>query len=46
VVNLGRVREIEPGFKGTLLLAIDTRAHETVPVSRRHVPSVRQALGL
>jgi hypothetical protein len=46
LVNLARVREIEPGFKGTLFLATDTRVHETVPVSRRHAPSVRQALGL
>ena len=46
LVNLGRVREIEPGFTGTLFLATDTRVHETVPVSRRHAPSVRQALGL
>ena len=46
LVNLGRVREIEPGFKGTLALATDTRVHETVPVARRHVPQVRQALGL
>jgi DNA-binding LytR/AlgR family response regulator len=46
LVNLGRVREIEPGFKGALFLATDTRSHETVPVARRHVPRVRQALGL
>jgi sigma-54 dependent transcriptional regulator, acetoin dehydrogenase operon transcriptional activator AcoR len=46
LVNLGRVREIEPGFKGALFLATDTRRHETVPVARRHVPRVRQALGL
>lgn len=46
LVNLARVREIEQGFKGSMFLATDTRAHETVPVSRRHVPSVRQALGL
>jgi hypothetical protein len=46
LVNLGRVREIEQGFKGTLFLATDTRAHETVPVSRRHAPHLRQALGL
>ena len=45
-INLGRVREIEPGFKGTLFLATDTRTHETVPVARRHIPYVRQALGL
>ena len=46
LVNLARVREIEQGFKGTLFLATDTRVRETVPVSRRHAPSVRQALGL
>src|SRR3954468_3399802 len=46
LVNLGRVREIEQGFKGALFLATDTRSHETVPVARRHVPRVRQALGL
>jgi hypothetical protein len=46
LVNLGRVREIEQGFKGTLFLATDTRAHETVPVARRQIAAVRQALGL
>lgn len=46
LVNLGRVREIEHGFKGALYLATGTRSHETVPVARRHVPQVRQALGL
>jgi sigma-54 dependent transcriptional regulator, acetoin dehydrogenase operon transcriptional activator AcoR len=46
LVNLGRVREIEQGFKGALFLGTDARTHESVPVSRRHVPAVRQALGL
>jgi len=46
LVNLGRVREIEQGFKGTLLLTTDVHTHETVPVARRHVPQVHQALGL
>jgi sigma-54 dependent transcriptional regulator, acetoin dehydrogenase operon transcriptional activator AcoR len=46
LVNLGRVREIEHGFKGALFLATDTRPRETVPVARRHIPYVRQALGL
>jgi hypothetical protein len=46
LVNLGRVREVEQGFKGALFLATGTRSHETVPVARRHVPEVRQALGL
>jgi hypothetical protein len=46
LINLNRVREIEQGFKGTLFLATDTRTHETVPVARRHIPYLRQALGL
>jgi sigma-54 dependent transcriptional regulator, acetoin dehydrogenase operon transcriptional activator AcoR len=46
LVNLGRVREVEQGFKGTLYLATDVPAHEVVPVSRRHAPQLRQALGL
>lgn len=46
LVNVGRIREVEQGFKGTLLLATDTRTHETVPVARRHVAYLRQALGL
>lgn len=46
LVNLSRVREVEKGFKGTLLLATDARVHETVPVARRHAPYLRQALGL
>jgi hypothetical protein len=46
LVNLGRIREIEQGFKGTLLLVTDARAHETVPVARRHAAQLRQAIGL
>jgi hypothetical protein len=46
LVNLSRVREIEQGIKGTLFLTTDTRIHETVPVARRHIPYLRQALGL
>jgi hypothetical protein len=46
LVNLSRVREVEKGFKGTLLLSTDTKTHETVPVARRHAPYLRQALGL
>jgi hypothetical protein len=46
LVNLSRIREIESGFKGTLFLTTDTHAHETVPVARRHVPHLHQALGL
>ncbi|HEU5157685.1 MAG TPA: LytTR family transcriptional regulator DNA-binding domain-containing protein [Streptosporangiaceae bacterium] len=46
LVNLNRVREIEQGFKGTLLLITDARSHETVPVARRHAPHLRQSIGL
>ncbi|OZM78739.1 DNA-binding protein [Pseudonocardia sp. MH-G8] len=45
LVNLARVREVEQGFKGALFLATDARSRETVPVSRRHAPQLRQALG-
>jgi sigma-54 dependent transcriptional regulator, acetoin dehydrogenase operon transcriptional activator AcoR len=46
LVNLSRVREVEHGLKGTLYLATDPQAREAVPVSRRHAPQLRQALGL
>ena len=45
LVNLGRVREVEQGFNGTLFLATDPPARELVPVARRHAPQLRQALG-
>ena len=46
LVNVSRIREVEQGFKGTLFVTTDTRTHETVPVSRRHVPQLHQVLGL
>ncbi len=46
LVNLARVREIERGFKGELLLVLDVRGGEAVPVSRRNAPAVRRALGI
>jgi sigma-54 dependent transcriptional regulator, acetoin dehydrogenase operon transcriptional activator AcoR len=46
LVNLGRIREIEEGFRGTLFLVTQTRTHETVPVARRHIPYLRRALGV
>jgi len=46
LVNLNRIREIEPGFKGSLFLHTDTRTHESVPVARRHMADVRRAFGL
>ncbi len=46
LVNLGRVREVERGYKGELFLVMDGRANEKVPVSRRNAPTVRRALGI
>jgi hypothetical protein len=46
VVNLSRIREIERGFKGELILVMDDRTNETVPVSRRNAPAVRRALDI
>jgi hypothetical protein len=46
LVNLNRIREISQGFKGSLFLHTDTRTHESIPVARRHLADVRQALGL
>ena len=46
VVNLARVREVERGRGGELLLVMDDSAAETVPVSRRNAPAVRRALAI
>jgi DNA-binding LytR/AlgR family response regulator len=46
LVNLRRIKEIEPGFNGALWLITDTRAREVVPVSRRHAPEFRRVIGL
>jgi DNA-binding LytR/AlgR family response regulator len=46
VVNLSRVREIERGLKGELLLVMDDGTNEMIPVSRRNTPAVRRALDI
>lgn len=46
LINLGRVREVDQSFKTGVYLANGNRARETVPVARRHIPDLRQALGL
>lgn len=46
LVNLRRVVELERGIKGELLLVTDPRVPEFVPVSRRHAPMIRRALGV
>src|SRR4051794_36018274 len=46
LVNLSSVRAIDRGERGELLLVMDSRTREAVPVSRRNVPAVRRALGI
>jgi len=46
MVNLARIREIERGFKGEMLLVMDGQAEEMVPVSRRNAATVRRVLGV
>jgi hypothetical protein len=46
LVNLGRIKEIEPGFKGALFVTTDPQAREAVPVARRHAAELRHALGM
>lgn len=46
LVNLNRVREIAPSFKGGFALAMDGSPDEVIPVSRRHAAEVRRILGL
>jgi hypothetical protein len=45
LVNLSRVRAVDRGERGELMLIMGGAARETVPVSRRNVPAVRRALG-
>jgi DNA-binding LytR/AlgR family response regulator len=46
VVNVDRIREVERGFKGEMLLVMDGQAKNMVPVSRRNAATVRRALGI
>jgi sigma-54 dependent transcriptional regulator, acetoin dehydrogenase operon transcriptional activator AcoR len=46
VVNLSRIREIERGLKGELVLVMDDRTNTMVPVSRRNAPALRRALDI
>ncbi len=46
LVNLARVKEVVPMYGGTLLLTLDDREGNQVPVSRRRVPALKKALGL
>jgi hypothetical protein len=44
LVNLQRVRELSPGFKGGFFVLMDGST-EAIPVSRRRVPALRASLG-
>ena len=44
IVNLARVRELAPGFKGSFFVLMDGST-ESIAVSRRRVPALRAALG-
>lgn len=46
VVNIVRVRELERGFKGGLLLVTDVRDNEVVPVARARAHALRHRLGI
>jgi hypothetical protein len=46
LVNLSRVREVERREKGELVLVMDDPKNTMVPVSRRNVRSVRDALSI
>lgn len=46
LVNLRRVKEVERGVKGDLMLITEPRGPEFVPVSRRHAPELRRLLGV
>lgn len=46
LVNLRRVKEIVPSFRGCFWLVLDVPGHQLIPVSRRRTPEVRRHLGL
>lgn len=46
VVNISRIREVERGFKGELVLVMDNQENTMVPVSRRNTPVVRRVLDI
>lgn len=45
LVNLGRVRELQPGFKGAVWVLVDGSS-PPIDVARRRVAALREALGL
>jgi hypothetical protein len=46
IVNVGRIKEVEPGFKGSMTVTTSSTEHEGITVSRRHTARLKRALGL
>lgn len=46
LINLGRIRSVEPTTGGTLELTIDDDEGTKIPVSRRRVSALKRAMGL
>lgn len=46
LVNLARVKEVEPMYGGTMELTLQDDAHTRIPVSRRRAPALKRSLGL
>lgn len=46
VVNMNRVREVIPWFKGTYWLKMADAAHTEIPVSKSQIKEVKEILGL
>jgi DNA-binding LytR/AlgR family response regulator len=46
LVNLARVKEVEPMYGGTMELTLQDSANAHIPVSRRRAPALKRALGL
>jgi hypothetical protein len=46
LVNVGRITELEHGFKGAMTLTTSSREHEAIPVSRSRSAQLRRALGI
>ncbi len=46
LVNLARVKEVEPMYGGTMELTLQDESHTRIPVSRRRAPALKRSLGL
>jgi len=46
IVNVSRIKEVEPGFKGSLTLAMSCGEQEGIAVSRRYAARLKCVLGL